>query len=189
MFRALNWAWARKPMMPMAEYRPLLGEMLSSALAFRDSVTTMEEVWRNAVVNNVEDIGDIWPKLVLETETLSNRLIDLATQLEKVRPELDELVEAHMRSVGFTRGVLRYNDARVGGLVTLFQGDIQRASALERQAETWKRDMTIAKSGLIETLRSLHSEHPAAFNALQLPEAAMYEFGFLDSLGYTPFRH
>jgi hypothetical protein len=66
-------------------------------------------------------------------------LHDVVSYLEKVKPAPPELLELHVRAVGYLRGFLLVNDRKVAMNFSMFDGKERDAKKYEKQMREWEQ--------------------------------------------------
>lgn len=170
-FRLQTSLWRRNPAVPIDEYGRLLRDALIGLGEYRSHAEIID-----GVVPLNEDPTALEIRLIIgQMQDQFEAFQNLVGELEKIRPEPKELMEPHVRAIGFFRGHLVYTDRINAALVMTTQGKDREASKLDKEAaECLQTYYYVRKKFLMEHHR-IRTEHPELTKALALPAKVLHQ--------------
>lgn len=176
--RFMSKGWSRRPSVPVEYYSVLLGKALYLAANYRGVDELSDEIASElGIVDDSSWTQEGATTFMFRVMEQQNELRGSLDRLEEIKPAPKELLDFHVRAIGFLRGVLTYKDRELSGLMAVMQGKERDARKLAKDADGWQRAMQDAHKEYALELQKVRVKEPALYAALRLhPDV-------LDSLG------
>ena len=170
--RLLSWGWARRPSVAVEIYAVLLNDALNRAANYRASDVVAREL----------GLGDESEPTVEQGQALLNELMlefssfqGSVERLEEIKPSPSELLELHMRAVGYLRGIIELKGRATAIMVALAQGKYQSVGKFQKESDHWLKVFPGVHGDFAKELHQVKSKQPQMYAALGIPEGVLDE--------------
>lgn len=159
--------WRFKSKVPVSQYADVYSQALRAGLLFRDLGYYISEYTAGVEEDDV-DIERLTDEAFQQSLEDWKNLKEKMNLLEKSRPDNRELVGLHYRTLGLLRGAITAGTRLNHSYIELGKGNAARRRSLSKNARSWEDVARRSRRNVVEALRSLQSNHPALYDALNL---------------------
>ena len=168
--------WSAMPAVPLATYKTELGGALDRLATYqgpldylkRQGITSEGQVTSKAIVAALQNGID-----------QQNRIQESIRYLENIRPDKPELLQMHVRAIGYLRCYLTFLDRNLKSTVASIRGDEREARNYGQEADQWTQWMLGAQAEFSQDLLYVREHHPWTFTSLHLQTSTLTELGLM----------
>jgi hypothetical protein len=170
--RLLSWGWRRRPSVATERYALLLNDALKLAATYRASDVVARELGLADVPEPTAEQGQALLRELMEEFSIFQVSVQ---RLEKIKPAPPELLELHMRSVGFLRGVIEIKGRATAIMLAIGQGKYPTVAKLQKESDHWLGVLPGVHGDFANELRQVRDKQPQTYAEIGIPETVLDE--------------
>lgn len=174
-FRLQSRAWRKNPPVPLYTYAELLGDALLLLRRRRDV---------EGIIFDLGIVVDDQPWTEAEAQAIFQEfsrefsaMVSAVEQLEAIKPAHEELLNLHVRSVGYLRGLLTYFDRDTAAVAQLIAGNMRESAKHRKDADDWFKTLVSARDQFAKELLQVRLHYRPLYDGLSLPEEILEGWG------------
>jgi hypothetical protein len=174
-FRLQTRGWRKNPPVPLYTYAELLSDALLRLRHRRDV---------EAIITDLGIIVDDQPWTEAEAQAIFqefNRefsvMVGAVEQLEEIKPTHEELLNLHVRAVGYLRGLLTYFDRDSAAAMQLIVGNMRESAKHRKDADDWFKTLVGVRDQFAKELLQVRLHYRSLYDGLNLPEEILEGWG------------